>query len=58
MIRIILVEEMTDAMQCLFSIYIDVCDKADFSISEVFDEITIKNKKLREKAPLYTKNLK
>ena len=53
-----LIEEMADAMQCLCSIYVDVCDKADFTMEDVFNEITEKNKKWREKAPQYTKNLK
>jgi len=49
-------EEMADAMQCMFSVYLDICDKQGFTIDEIFDEIVIKNKKWREKAPLYTKN--
>lgn len=52
-----LVEEMADAQQNLFSIYLDICQKTDITIEEVFDTILMKNKKWREKAPLYTKNI-
>ena len=51
-------EEMADAMQCMFSIYLDICEKQDFDIEEIFDEIIVKNKKWREKAPFYVKNQK
>lgn len=51
-----LVEEMADAQQNLFSIYLDICDKTGITMEEVFDTILVKNKKWREKAPLYTKN--
>lgn len=53
-----LVEEMADAMQNLLSEYLDICSKTDITINEVFDTILVKNKKWREKAPLYTKNNK
>lgn len=52
-----LVEEMADAQQNLFSIYLDICQKTDITMEEVFDTILMKNKKWREKAPLYTKNI-
>lgn len=51
-----LVEEMADAMQNLCSVYLSICDEADIDIQEIFDQIEVKNKKWREKAPLYTKN--
>jgi hypothetical protein len=51
-----LIEEMADAQQNLFSIYLDICDKTGITMEEVFDTILVKNKKWREKAPLYTKN--
>lgn len=48
-------EEMADAMQNLFSVYLEICELRGFGIDEVFAEILVKNKKWREKAPLYTK---
>lgn len=51
-------EEMADAMQCMFSIYLDICDKQNFTIDDIFDEIIVKNKKWRKNAPLYGKNIK
>ena len=48
---------MADAMQNLVSVYQDICEKIDIDIDVVFDEIEVKNKKWREKAPLYTKNI-
>ena len=51
-------EEMADTLQNLFSIYIDICDKQDISMDEIFEEVFVKNQKWREKVPLYTKNLK
>ena len=49
-------EEMADALQNMFSIYLDVCKQGGFTIDDVFAEILVKNQKWREKAPLYTKN--
>lgn len=51
-----LVEEMADALQNMFSVYLDVCLAGGFPIEEVFEQILVKNQKWREKAPLYTKN--
>lgn len=51
-----LVEEMADAMQNMFSVYLDICEKTGITIEEVFQTILIKNKKWREKAPQYAKN--
>jgi NTP pyrophosphatase (non-canonical NTP hydrolase) len=50
-------EEMSDAMQNLFSIYLDICEKTGITMDEVFEMILVKNKKWREKAPLYTINI-
>lgn len=50
-----LIEEMADAQQNLFSIYIDICDQTGITMEEVFSTILIKNNKWREKIPLYTK---
>lgn len=51
-----LVEEMADAMQNLYSIYLAVCEEAEIDFVDVIKEIEKKNKKWREKAPQYTKN--
>lgn len=56
--KVHLKEEMADAMQCMFSIYLDICEKQGFDIDDIFDEIVVKNKKWREKVPLYGKNKK
>lgn len=51
-------EEMADAMQNLFSVYLNVCEVGGFEIDDVFEQILVKNKKWREKFPQYTKNQK
>jgi hypothetical protein len=54
----LLIGEMADVQQVLWSIYLDVCEKTGITMEEVFDTILIKNNKWREKIPQYTKNLK
>lgn len=49
-------EEMADAMQNLFSVYLEICELQGFNMNDIFAEVLVKNKKWREKAPLYTKN--
>ena len=51
-------EEMADFLQNAYSICLDICEKQGFSIDEIHDTVDEKNKKWREKAPQYTKNLK
>jgi len=49
-----LIDEMTDAIQNQFSVYLNVCEIGNFSIEEVFKQILVKNKKWRECYPKYT----
>jgi len=49
-----LIEEMADAIQNQFSVYLNVCEIANFSIEEVFKQIIVKNQKWRECYPKYT----
>ena len=51
-----LIEEMADAIQNLFSVYLNVCEIGEFSIEDVFEQILVKNKKWRECYPKYTNN--
>lgn len=51
-----LLEESADYLQNTFSVLIDTCQKAGFTMEDVFAEIKVKNQKWRAKAPLYTKN--
>ena len=52
-----LIEEMADAIQNQFSVYLNVCEIANFSIEEVFKQIIVKNQKWRECYPKYRSNL-
>jgi len=49
-----LIEEMADAIQNQFSVYLNVCEIGKFSIEEVFKKIIVKNQKWRECYPKYT----
>jgi len=51
-----LIEEMADAIQNQFSVYLNVCEVGNFSIERVFEQIIIKNQKWRECYPKYTNN--
>lgn len=51
-----LIEEMADAIQNQFSVYLNVCEVGNFSIERVFEQIVIKNQKWRECIPKYTNN--
>ena len=49
-------EEMADALQCLFSMYIDLGKKTGIDINDVLKEIVIKNQKWSDKISEYTNN--
>ena len=40
-----LIEEMADAMQCLLCLYLKICNDKNILIEQVFETITVKNKK-------------
>ena len=48
-------EEMADSLQCLFSIYLDICEKQNIKIDDIFVKIFEKNIKWRNKIKEYTK---
>lgn len=51
-----LIEEMADALQVKFSLYLSICEKTGITMDEIFTKIVEKNKKWRTKLPEYTKN--
>lgn len=53
-----LVEEMSDVLQVLISIYVDIETKTDITVDEVISNIPNKNKKWMEVMSKYTINQK
>lgn len=51
-----LLEESADFLQNTFSVLIETCKHAGFTMEDVFENIKVKNKKWKEKIPLYTRN--
>ncbi len=51
-----LLEESADYLQNTISVLLETCESAGFTFQDIVDKVKVKNKKWREKAPLYTKN--
>lgn len=51
-----LIEESADALQCLLSIMIAICNQKGLNFFDIIHMIVVKNQKWRSKMPLYTRN--
>jgi cytidylate kinase len=48
---------MADALQCLLSIFLDICQNRNISFDEILNKVAEKNKKWKNKISEYKKNL-
>lgn len=51
-----LLSEMADTLQCLLSIYLDICQNHDITFHEILIKMGEKNEKWKTKISAYTKN--
>jgi len=48
--------EMADSLQCLLSIFLEVCEEANIPFTDILTEMKVKNKKWRDKITEYLNN--
>lgn len=49
--------EMADSLQCLLSIFLDICEKRNINFEDILNKVKEKNEKWRNKISSYKKNL-